>query len=542
MPTPNLISPQTFPTPHSDITSLACGSGHTVTLSSTGAVYTWGRGDDGRLGHGDNGWKYIPRPVAALSECRVSVVTCGSYHTAAVGVNGELWTWGGGMYGKLGHGGESGLSKPRIVEGLRGFRIVAVACGSRHTAAVSDEGGLWTWGDKENGVTGHGEVDGHQYTPRPLEKLRAHRIKAISACGFHSAVLAEDGGVWTWGEGKFGRLGHGTEANASEPTKVEALSENKMVKVACGGFHSGAITESGDVYTWGGGEHGQLGHGEKVNKTVPTLITSRELKSKVVVSITCGWSHSVALTGCGKVYTWGNGDHGKLGHGGSAKVSTPKMVEALGHLRVVKIASYNEHTAALCQNGLGLPQGRSASVSAGYVSDLRSLVANEEFADVVFKVGGGRVPAHRAILAARCPHFNAMFNSGMRESFNREVDIPDTDFPTFLHIVEFLYTDAVLDLSVFEAIPLFCCADLYNLVRLKETCAITVRRGLIPGENAASLLQLAHDSQCADIKEICMDAVVSKFDVVSKSTGMRELVKDHELMMEVLERRNMTVP
>ena len=75
------------------VKQIACGSGHTVVLSTEGEVLTWGRGDDGRLGHGDNGWKYVPRITQALAGQVVVQVTCGSYHTAAVTGNGDLYTW-----------------------------------------------------------------------------------------------------------------------------------------------------------------------------------------------------------------------------------------------------------------------------------------------------------------------------------------------------------------------------------------------------------------------------------------------------------------
>lgn len=75
------------------VRQIACGSGHTVVLSTEGEVYTWGRGDDGRLGHGDNGWKYVPRITRSLAGQVVTQVTCGSYHTAAVTGNGDLYTW-----------------------------------------------------------------------------------------------------------------------------------------------------------------------------------------------------------------------------------------------------------------------------------------------------------------------------------------------------------------------------------------------------------------------------------------------------------------
>ena len=88
------------------------------------------------------------------------------------------------------------------------------------------------------------------------------------------------------------------------------------------------------------------GHGDKVNKVKPTLV--KDLDGVFLTQITCGWSHSVALTSSHEVYTWGNGDHGKLGHGCGKKVSTPQLVEKLVGQKVVCVASYNEHTGEFC--------------------------------------------------------------------------------------------------------------------------------------------------------------------------------------------------
>ncbi|CAN0285211.1 unnamed protein product, partial [Discosporangium mesarthrocarpum] len=222
--------------------------------------------------------------------------TCGSYHTAAVTDTGELYTWGGGMYGKLGHGNEKGHPQPSRVDYLveEGVRVTQIACGSRHTVVLTDKGQVYTWGDKENGVVGHTDSDGHQHVPRILDSLRGKRVKQITACGFHTAALANEGEVFTWGEGKFGRLGHGTERNQLVPRMVEALMGKHVGHVSCGGFHSAAILETGELYTWGGGEHGQ-------------------------------------------VYTFGNGDHGKLGHGDELKVTVPTLVEHLSSMHVIKV-------------------------------------------------------------------------------------------------------------------------------------------------------------------------------------------------------------
>lgn len=115
-----------------------------VNVRATRIIITTRYGTHLQLGHGDNGWKYVPRLTHSLTGQIITRATCGSYHTAAVSSNGDLYTWGGGMYGKLGHGNECGHSTPRRVETLVGLTIVDIACGSRHTAVVTNKGCLYT--------------------------------------------------------------------------------------------------------------------------------------------------------------------------------------------------------------------------------------------------------------------------------------------------------------------------------------------------------------------------------------------------------------
>lgn len=127
------------------------------------------------------------------------------------------------MYGKLGHGNEAGTSTPKRVEGLVGLHVTQIACGSRHTVAVTAAGALYSWGDKENGVAGHGDnsdnnnnannnnninvihnadgnnTESHQYTPRLVERLAGKRVVQLSACGFHTGCLTDVGECFTWG-------------------------------------------------------------------------------------------------------------------------------------------------------------------------------------------------------------------------------------------------------------------------------------------------------------------------------------------------------
>ncbi|RHY31313.1 hypothetical protein DYB32_003603 [Aphanomyces invadans] len=141
--------------------------------------------------------------LSRLHNKQIKQVTCGSYHTAAVTVSGELYTWGGGMYGKLGHGNEIGHSVPYLVETLSNLKVDQVACGSRHTVVLLKNSDVYTWGDKENGVSGQGDTDGHQYLPSAVEELKNKGIKQIAAY---------TGDVFTWGNGDHGKLGHNDQA------------------------------------------------------------------------------------------------------------------------------------------------------------------------------------------------------------------------------------------------------------------------------------------------------------------------------------------
>lgn len=81
------------------------------------------------------------------------------------------------------------------------------------------------------------------------------------------------------------------------------------------------------VYSWGNGDGGRLGHGDSSSREEPTLI--QELQGKTVVGIACGSTYSAAITAEGELYTWGQGNYGRLGHGSSDDHSTPTLVSAL---------------------------------------------------------------------------------------------------------------------------------------------------------------------------------------------------------------------
>lgn len=117
-------------------------------ISSNGILYTWGRGNYGRLGLGGCEDCPTPQPVSVLSGQHVVHVACGSgdAHTLCVTAQGCVYSWGDGDYGKLGRGGSEGSNVPRLVEKLRGVEVTEVYCGVHFSVALSKEGVVYTWG------------------------------------------------------------------------------------------------------------------------------------------------------------------------------------------------------------------------------------------------------------------------------------------------------------------------------------------------------------------------------------------------------------
>ena len=113
-------------------------------------VMAWGSCRNGELGHG-RARDDIPHPssIQLMESCPVISLSCGQFHTATLVVSGgvpQLYTWGRGALGLLGHGDEEDYHLPRPVRALRSIEIRSISCGTYHMAAVSNESEVFTWG------------------------------------------------------------------------------------------------------------------------------------------------------------------------------------------------------------------------------------------------------------------------------------------------------------------------------------------------------------------------------------------------------------
>ncbi|KAI3890704.1 hypothetical protein MKX03_023127 [Papaver bracteatum] len=184
--------------------------------------------------------------------------------------------------------------------------------------------------------------------PILLESTENLDIKNISFGGKHAALVTRQGEVFCWGHENGGRLGHKVNMDVFYPKIVETLNEVYLESVACGEYHTCAVTDSGELYTWGvncvGGE--PLDNSGNRNKWWPQKV-SGPLNGIYVSSVTCGECHTALVSSSGKLFTYGEGTFGVLGHGNDLSVSQPKEVESLKGLRVKSVACGSWHTAAV---------------------------------------------------------------------------------------------------------------------------------------------------------------------------------------------------
>ena len=307
----------------------------------------------------------------------------GTYHSAAVGEDGALLMWGNGEHGKLGTGDTMTMLAPSLVAGLPA-PVRQVAAGRHHTGIVTDAGDLLMCGAGQFGRLGLGDENDRRILT-PVERALFDGDAVMVACGcVHTAVVTEDGGVYTFGCGKGGRLGHGDEENQLTPRRVPAAAFNceRVVMVAAGEMHTVALNEGGHSYTWGFGNSGQLGHNRVERERAPRQVDPRRLGGEKAVFVAAGGLHTVAVTAGGRLYSLGHGAYGRLGHGDLGNRLVPTQVGAgvFGGSAVVMAACGYYHTLVVTHDGapwacglggngeLGLndaPPGASGRVAKG---------------------------------------------------------------------------------------------------------------------------------------------------------------------------------
>lgn len=161
---------------------------------------------------------------------------------------------------------------------------------------------------------------------------------------------AHQGCTFSWGVVQTGALGTVSTRDCEMPTMIDSLRGKHAVDASCGAMHSVTVTGIGEVYTWGSNKYGQTGHGgDRQQYDLPTIVPS--LLGTFVTAVSCGSGHTIITTREGLVYSWGMGNHGQLGHGDALNVLLPRQVMRLTGSSVRAVATGIAHSLFLLANG-----------------------------------------------------------------------------------------------------------------------------------------------------------------------------------------------
>uniref|UniRef100_A0A8C4QH69 Regulator of chromosome condensation 2 n=1 Tax=Eptatretus burgeri TaxID=7764 RepID=A0A8C4QH69_EPTBU len=271
-----------------------------------------------------------PHRYRALSGVSVRTVVSGSCaaHSLLITCSGEVWSWGRGDKGQLGHGDAKRVDIPRAIETLKGTNIVLAACGRSQTLCLTDSGTVYSFGENNLGQLGLGNQTDSVSTPTPIAYHGQPIVKV--ACGAEFSVIVDcKGSLYTFGCPQYGQLGHNSDgrfiarANKLEfvcelvPRRIALFVEKtrdgivlpvpaiSIVGVACGANHTLALDVKGRVFSWGFGGYGRLGHAEPRDEMVPRLIKVFDITGRGAKTVFAGYTCSFALNERGALYSWG---------------------------------------------------------------------------------------------------------------------------------------------------------------------------------------------------------------------------------------------
>ena len=315
-----------------------------------------------------------PRCVTQLSDLPNGIVSVGSgfYHSAAVSSSGELYTWGAGSGGQLGRTRGNGsksvgvCAAPAPIPSLQSKQehVLRVVGGRNHTVALSAPGRGFTWGRNMHGQLGHPPVAGatrraeaHVLEPRHLRSLDARGRLAEVSCGeYNTAALTQQGEVLTWGRTANGRSGTGRLATAlTEPC---ALPRRAFGGVAVSSLALGWCVPLAHwrIGAWCIGALVHWRIGALAHWCGPLMH---------VALLHCYRRHCLARTREGLLYSWGSGEAGQLGLEECRDRNTPQLIEALAREKVMLLAAGGAHSLAVTKEGVVFSWGEGSQGQLG---------------------------------------------------------------------------------------------------------------------------------------------------------------------------------
>ncbi|BFZ21398.1 hypothetical protein BsWGS_24437 [Bradybaena similaris] len=285
-----------------NVVTMDCGRAHTVVVVENEGVFSLGNNACGQCGRTivegeDYGKNQTVNKIQGLPDDVVKVV-CGQDHTLFLTQSGQVYSCGMGADGQTGLGHYRNTGQVTLVQGdIVGEKIVSIGSRGDCTLAVSENGDLFGWGNSEYSQLGLITNETQVNVPRHLPLKDCGKVVKAVAGGSLCALLNDQGSVFVWG---YGILGKGPKLEVSAvPSQIpdpifgrnELSPNSKVVDIHCGLTYLSAVTDQGDVYTWGRNSLGCLGLGEYKNQFFPWKV----VLPAETIKLACGVDHMVAL-------------------------------------------------------------------------------------------------------------------------------------------------------------------------------------------------------------------------------------------------------
>lgn len=309
-------------------------------------------------------------------------MVAGKYLTFLIKGEGKLFGCGSNQFGILGLG-------PLVVECRApvqvpvpvGCRVKQISGTHHHVAFVTENGEVFTYGDNSSGCCGHGDIQGPIYKPTLVEALSGTSCKLVSTGLSFTAAVTAEGAIYTWGSGSHGQLGHGDTVEQSHPVLIDSVSSiGAVTQVATGASYTLALMDNGDLYSFGYGANYCLGHDDSASEWQPRRVALDE--NCFLTSVAAADEHSVAIDSQGQVYTWGKGYCGCLGHGDETDVREPKVVAGLRNVLAVQVSAQRRKTFVLDYTGELFAFGWNGFRSLGLQAESKELKPTRTAFDV----------------------------------------------------------------------------------------------------------------------------------------------------------------
>ncbi|MFX3646856.1 MAG: hypothetical protein ACE3K2_16415 [Paenibacillus sp.] len=269
----------------SNVISIHGGTYNAFAIRGDGTVWSWGDNVNGLMGNGINSGseKYatqVKGPNGAGYLTSITSLVSGTSHIVAVSKDGTLWAWGDHGAGSLGVAG-SNITRSffPVHLGANFNKIKDVSAGTYFTVALKSDGTVWSWGLNNEGQLGDGT---RQTRSAPVQVVGQYgkgfldQVVAIESGDKHTLALRADGTVWSWGSNSSGQAGIKWNSYSNSPMKLEfknTLGKSvKIQSISTRSNHSVALSVDNELFTWGDNSNGQLGVGDKVNRTSPVQV------------------------------------------------------------------------------------------------------------------------------------------------------------------------------------------------------------------------------------------------------------------------------